>query len=365
MKIECIKDNIQRALSKAERISGKNLNLQILNNICIEVKNKEVKIRSTNLDLGIEIIIPAKIHSECIVVVPGKTLSLFLENIKNDTVVSLEKDENVLKIVTKHNSDTLKTYSENEFPTIPLVDGVLAQVSVKDFINGLRSVWFSASSLNIKPELSSVFLCPEKGNLFFVSTDSFRLAEKKIKLKTSDTIPQILIPIKNISEIIRVFEESDGEIKVRIDKNQISFSKDGVYLTSRLVDGTFPDYKQIIPKESLTEIILLKEDLINAMKISQIFSDHFNQVSFLIDPKKKSFELKTKNSEVGESVQSIDAVVRGEPISLNFNYKYIFDAFQSIASDSLSLKMSGAGKPMVIQGVSDQTFTYIVMPMNK
>lgn len=366
MKIECIKENIGPVISKVERIAGKNLNLQILNNICIEVKNKVVKVKSTNLDLGIEIIIPAKIHSEGVVVVPGKILSVFLENLKNDSNIILEKKENTLIISTKHNSSTLKTYSDNEFPTIPFIQNKnIIKISSKEFVNGLKSVWFSASQLNIKPELSSIFIYPESSSMVFVTTDSFRLAEKKVKIKKGESLEPILIPIKNIPEIIKVLEDILGEIDVLIDKNQISFTKDAIYLTSRLIDGVFPDYKQIIPKESSTEVVILKEDFINALKVSQIFSDNFNQINFAINPKEKKFELKTKNSNVGESLQLIDGVIKGEESNLSFNYKYITDCFQSILGDSVSVKLSGIGKPMVIQSVSDNTFTYIVMPMNK
>ncbi|MEK7180430.1 MAG: DNA polymerase III subunit beta [Patescibacteria group bacterium] len=366
MKIECVKENIGPVISKVERISGKNLNLQILNNICIEVKDKIVKIKSTNLDLGIEIIIPAKIHSEGIVVVPGKVLSVFLENLKSDSIIILEKKENTLLISTKHNSSILKTYSDSEFPTIPFIQNKnINKISSKEFVNGLKSVWFGASQLNIKPELSSIFIYPESSSMVFVTTDSFRLAEKKVKIKKGEGLDPILIPIKNIPEIIKVLDDVLGDVDVLVDKNQISFTKDGIYLTSRLIDGIFPDYKQIIPKESITEIVVLKEDFINALKVSQIFSDNFNQVNFTVNPKQKKFELKTKNSDVGESTQLIDGIVKGEESNLSFNYKYITDCFQSIVGDSIVLKLSGMGKPMVIQSVSDNTFTYIVMPMNK
>lgn len=366
MKIECVKENIGGVISKVERISGKNLNLQILNNICIEVKDKVVKIKSTNLDLGVEIIVPAKIYSEGVVVVPGKILSVFLENLKNDSIVFFEKKESILFISTKHNSSNIKTYPDNEFPTIPTIKNTeITKISLKDFISGLKSVWFSASVLNIKPELSSIFIYPSSDFMVFVTTDSFRLAEKKIKIRKGGELDTILIPVKNIPEIIKVFEDVLGEVDVKIDKNQISFTKNGIYLTSRLIDGVFPDYKQIIPKEFLTEVIVLKEDIINALKVSQIFSDNFNQIIFTINPKQKKFELKTKNGDIGESLQLVDGVMKGEESTLSFNHKYITDCFQSIIGDSVSLRLSGVGKPMVIQSVSDNTFTYIVMPMNK
>ena len=154
-------------------------------------------------------------------------------------------------------------------------------------------------------------------------------------------------------------------LQIRIDKNQISFLKEGIYLTSRLIDGTFPDYKQIIPKEHKTEGVVLKYDLVNSLKMSNIFADKFSQVTFHILPKEKIFKITTKNIDVGENINNLEAVIRGDEISISFNHKYIIDCFQSIDSDSVSLSFSDMNKPMVIRGVGDKSFLYLVMPMNK
>ena len=188
--------------------------------------------------------------------------------------------------------------------------------------------------------------------------------EKKIKLKKHLDFSGILIPFKNIPEIIRVIENSNN-LEINQSKNQISFSYEGVYLVSRVVEGVFPDYKQIIPKEFKTEAIVLKQDLINSLKTSNIFSDKFNQIIISINPLKKSLTIKTKNSEIGENTNTINAVAEGEEVEISFNYKYIIDCFQSIDADSVVLKFNGPSHPLVIQGVSDKTFTYLVMPMNK
>ncbi|MBM2817459.1 MAG: Beta sliding clamp, partial [Parcubacteria group bacterium] len=201
--------------------------------------------------------------------------------------------------------------------------------------------------------------------LVFVATDSFRLAEKIIKIEKDDNQFSILVPLKNIPEIIRIFEEFSGEVSICLSKNQISFSDNYNYIVSRLIDGVFPDYKQIIPKEIKTEAIVLKQDLISTLKISNIFSDKFNQVNIKILPSKKVFEITTKNSNIGENTNTVPASLSGDDISVNFNYKYIIDCIQSIDSDSVSLSFNGVSKPMTIRGISDKSFTYIVMPMNK
>ena len=154
-------------------------------------------------------------------------------------------------------------------------------------------------------------------------------------------------------------------IEVRFSKNQIAFVFEGTYLTSRVIDGIFPDYRQIIPKEFKTEAILLKEDLVQSLKISTIFSDSFNQVSMAVSPEEKRFELTTKNSTLGENTTKIDAALSGDPAEANFNYRYVSDCLQSIDADSISVSLSGPSRPVVIRGVSDKSFTYLVMPMNR
>jgi DNA polymerase-3 subunit beta len=136
-------------------------------------------------------------------------------------------------------------------------------------------------------------------------------------------------------------------------------------LVSRLIDGSFPDYKQIIPKHFTTTATILKEDLINSIKTSNIFSDSLNQVKLKVDIKNKSLDIESKNNDIGEYYDSISASVSGENIELNFNSRYIIDCVQSIPSDSLTLSFGGVGKPLAINGATDKSFLYIVMPMNR
>ena len=255
--------------------------------------------------------------------------------------------------------------SHEDFPSIPVVKGEEFEIDAKKIIEGIKSVYYSSSVSDIKPEISSVYIYGKEDNLFFIATDSFRLAEKKIKLKKEIEISGILIPNKNVSEIIRVFGEASGNIQVCFNKNQISFSQDNIYLTSRIIDGVYPDYRQIIPKEQKTEIVVLKQDLLNALKISNIFSDKFNQLNLVVDIKEKVFELSSSNNDIGDNKTYLDAVLKGEDVSLSFNYKYFLDCFPSITTDSISIKLDGSSRPMVINPVGDTSFTYLIMPMNR
>jgi DNA polymerase-3 subunit beta len=366
MKIEVTKEKISAALNKAEKMTSKNSSLPILSCVLLKTEENTLTISSTNLDLGVSITIPVKVIEPGTVAVPGAIFSQFISNIFNDKNVVLETDQGNLNISTDHIKTTIKAFGVDDFPSIPSVtDSVSFTIAIQDFIKGLKSVAYASSQSTIKPTLSSVYIYSEEEHIVFVATDSFRLAEKKIKVKKHKEFSHILLPFKNISEIIKTFEDINDEVTISFNQNQISFTYEGIYLVSRIIDGNFPDYKQIIPKETKTEVIVLKQDLIHSFKISTIFSDKFSQVYMNISQKNKLFEVKTKNLDIGENVNNLDAVIKGDDVTMSFNYKYITDCFQSIESDSLILSFVDMTKAMVIKGSSDSSYTYLVMPMNK
>lgn len=365
MKLECVIEKIKTVISQVEKITGKNLTLPILNSILILASKKSIILRATNLSLGIEVEIPAKVEKEGMVAITGSVLVNTFSNIFTNENVYLEGEGGNLSIKTKKNKIKLKGQVCEDFPTIPKVSGVEFEIEARKLIEGIKSVYYSSSVSDVKPEISSIYIYSEGEDLVFVSTDSFRLAEKKIKYKQSTEVPGILIPFKNIPDILRVFGEYAGTLIVCFNKNQVSFSGDGVYLTSRIIDGVFPDYRQIIPKEKKTEAVVLKQDLLNALKISNIFSDKFNQVNLIVNPKNKVFELSSSNSDVGDNKTEVDATLQGEEVELSFNYKYFLDCFQSLEGDSMAISFDGTTKPIKVSSVSDRSFTYLIMPMNR
>ncbi|KKP85980.1 DNA polymerase III subunit beta [Candidatus Nomurabacteria bacterium RIFCSPHIGHO2_02_FULL_35_13] len=365
MKLECGIEKIKEGILQVEKITGKNLTLPILNSILLIAEGKSLKLRATNLSLGVEIEIPAKIEKEGVIAVSGTILAGIFSNIFQNENIHIEGEDGNLLIKTKKSRIKLKGQASDDFPTIPMVDGKTFEIESKKLVDGIKSVYYSSSLSDIKPEISSVYIYSNEDNLVFVSTDSFRLAEKKIKINGIEEIPGILIPFKNISEILRIFGEVQDVVRVCFNKNQISFSSNNIYLTSRIIDGVFPDYRQIIPKEFKVEAVVLKQDLLNALKLSNIFSDKFNQINLLINPKEKVFELSSQNNDVGENKTYLDAAIKGEDILLGFNYKYFLDCFQSLNTDSISIRLNQPSKPIVISGNSDDSFTYLIMPMNR
>jgi len=365
MKLECKIEELKDGVSAVERITGKNLTLPILNSILLIAEKKSLILRATNLSLGIELEIPAKVEREGSVAIAGGALHGVFSNFFQNETVTLEGIEGNLLVVTKKSKIKLKGQATDDFPTIPKVAGTSFEIESTKLTLGIKSVYYSSSVSDIKPEISSVFMYTKDDSLVFVSTDSFRLAEKKVKVKNLPEIQNILIPFKNIPEILRIFGDYKGDIQITFSKNAISFSSETIYLTSRIIDGIFPDYNQIIPKQFTTTAIVLKQDLLNALKLSNIFSDKFNQVNLSVAPKKKVFELSAAHNDIGENKTNVDATLTGEDIELAFNYKYFLDCFQSITTDSISIKFAGNSKPIVVSPVSDPSFTYLIMPMNR
>jgi len=367
MKVECLKEGLVESIGVAQKAAGKNLSLEVLGCILIEAKNNSLTIHATNLDLGIEIKVPAKVVKNGTVAVPGNILLSVMNTMYGSNNLVLEVVNDNLSVSTPQSKTLIKAYSHEDFPTIPLLKGGESfTIQTEDFKKGLESVWFSASTTTIKPELASVYIYTEDKKIYFVATDSFRLSESVIFSKKTPSFEPILIPIHNVAELIKVFEFiGPTEVKVVVSENQISFTSDTVYITSRLISGTYPDYRQIIPKEFTSEVIVLRQDISTIFKKIQIFSDKFNQVGLHVSVKKREFVLTASNSDVGETTETLQAAITGEDLDINFNHRYITDVLQIIPSDSISLSFSGLSKPMVIKGISNTSFLYLVMPMNR
>ncbi len=366
MKIEGIKEQLEEAFNKADKIAGKNMSLPVLSGFYLDAHQNSLLIKATNLDLGISITVPVKVTEPGIVVVPAHVISSFISSLSADRNITLTTKDQVLEIKTKATKTSIKTLPSEEFPIIPEIgDDHAFSLPARDLVFGIRSVIYAAAVGSIKPELSSISITHEGEFLIFAATDSFRLAEKKIKINKMPHFKHILIPQKNALEIIKIFDRGEEELSISIEEHQMAIRGNGLYLTSRIIEGNFPDYRQIIPKEASSTAVLLKQDLITALKTSLIFSDAFNQLTLNLSPKDKRFDIESKNSNVGESVHSVEAVLEGEDISINVNHRYFTDCFQSITTDSLSLSFSGQAKPIVVRGVGDTSFLYLVMPMNQ
>lgn len=352
-------------VENADRVTARNASLPALNTILMIVSGNVLKLRATNLSLGIEFELGVKKEKDGVLALDGKTLYAFLSTLPKNEKIKLTQNESTLTLTTSRNTTTIKTHPYEDFPTLPSVSGTTIQIPQKEFIRGIKNTFFSAAVSDIKPEIASVYISAEKNTLYFVATDSFRLAEKKETIKKPVEFSPILIPYKNIIEIARILENTSDDINLIVGENQIVITAPGIYITSRLTSGSFPDYKQIIPKEFLTEAVVLKQDLLTTLKAANIFSDKFNQITFSLSPNKKKFECVSKNTDVGEYSGMIDATLSGDDVVIALNQRYLIECLSFIPQDSIAIGLNGGSKALVIRGVGDSSFTYLLMPMNR
>jgi len=368
MKFQCKKNDIKNKITLIERITGKNQSLLVLSAILFEAKENTLTLKATNLEVGVEVVVRAKIIKTGSMALLGRVINTYLNSINGeDDTITFEVVENNISISTKKNSTLIKTIQTNDFPNIPHIEDKnnTHTINAKVFTEGLRAVLFAVSTSDIKPEISSVYVYSEDTTLVFVATDSFRLAEKKITTKNKLSISPLLIPFRNTYEFIRFFDGIHGDLAVFFDKNQLAVFGDGMYVTTRLTDGVYPPYKQIIPAKFKTNITVQKKDLIDALKTANIFLDEFNRIIVKAHTNDGIVEIESKNNDLGENVSRVEAHVDGDDVEMKFNHKYFSEALPGILGDSVSLRFNEQHKPMVISGVGDPSFIYLVMPVTR
>ena len=365
MKFECVLERLINSVSLSEKIVGKKESLPVLSCVLIEVGDS-INLKATNLETALEMKIEGSPIKKGKIAVPAHIFLQTLQSTKGDKITIEDEDGN-LKIQSKGGETTIKSISTEEFPSFSEPKNKNEYIINKDvFVNGVQGVSYASSQSMIRPELASVYISYDDGKLTFVSTDSFRLAEKKINTKIKNNIPETLIPTKNALEIVGIISNLDEEdIHISFDDSQIGISCKNTKIISRIIDGNFPNYNEIIPKSFITEATLLKDDLLTVLKKTRVFSGVSQQISFHVYPKKKVFSITARNADVGEMSDTLEAAVSGDDIDIHFNLNYIQDCIQSLKTDSITLQFAGEGKPLVIKSVSDQYFTYLVMPLNK
>ncbi len=366
MKIEILKDNLEKAAGIVSKVSNKNLSLPVLGCALFVVSHDRAVMRATNLDVIVEVVLKSKIINEGIVAIPAVVLAQTISAF-SDQKLTLEVKDSLLIIKGERGTSSIAVVDNSEFPTLPYVkegEGMSAKLKTSDVLHALRAVSFSAASSGMKPELGSISLLLENGELIAAATDSFRLAEIRIPAKVKAAFGPTLIPARNVPDIIRA-ADSSSEMEVRVAENQCSFITDGGFITSRTIDGAFPDYNAIIPREYVATATVLREDVVRAFRKVSIFTDTFNQVHLSLSASKKMFTIQSSNSSVGATDESLPAVIEGEDIEINFNAKYITDALAVVGGDSVTFSIAGPGKPMIIEDSPKRGFLYLVMPMNR
>jgi DNA polymerase-3 subunit beta len=366
MNISIEKKEFSEAVHKvsrfAERKSG---TLPILSSILLIAGDGDIKMRATNLEVGIDLKLKGKVSTDGVVAIPATVLQQIASSLTQEGIVTIEHSGDIVSITSGTSKSSIKTIPYDDFPSIPFPENpknrvVLPGTLLKNLFTTIASC---ASSSTVRPELASIYLSIEGGVLTAVATDSFRLAEKKVPLQNKGTQGKFLIPSKNTIDIAQVLPDED--VIVSFDEHQCAFITPEGMLVSRLTNAVYPDYRQIIPKESIVEATILRKDFETALKRTVIFSDTFQKIKVNFNPKKNTFSFYARNADVGEASETLNANISGGALDLSFNHRYLSAALSLTTAESISLTAAGIGRPLIIKGVGDTSLLYLVSPMNQ
>lgn len=373
MKFTCTQENFNQGLIITGHLVNKNINLPILNNVLIEAKNGNLKFASTNLEIGISCLIRGKIEKEGVFTVESKLLSDYVNLLPKENVnVELLKDD-FLSIKCKNNQTRIKGINADDFPVIPQIEKKNPyNISINDFKQAIIQVIFAVSNNETRPEINGVFMSfnDEEGKVTLVGTDSYRLAEKKVKLSGNNEKKEIIVPVKVLQELLRIisaiktFEVEN--IEIYLSDNQILFILDNIEIISRLVEGHYPDYKQIIPTNQKTTVIVNSNEFLKIIKTTSLFSKtgiYDINLEFLAD--KKSLVISSNNIQIGESFSELEVDFTGENNSTILNYRFLIDFLNNIEQTEVEISLVDNNVPCVIKPKGDNSYLYIIMPIRQ
>ena len=366
MKIKVTQSTLIKQLELVGKIATKHVTLPVLQCVLIDVTEEVVTLRTTNLEIATEVQLQDAVVEEVgTVAIPAATFLQTIQYLNSKQVTLQTTEDGVLEVVTANTTTTIKPIPHDEFPTIPKIEGTEISINHHQFALGIKTTAIAASQSSIKPELGSVYIHQKKEHsLTFVATDSFRLMEKTVSQKGVALDASLLIPYKNALELARFCDVVDEDPVLLVTDNQCALRfTNGVYVTTRLVTGTFPDYNSIIPKEYTTYSTILKQDLLTSLKKTNVFLNKFRQVRLFVQS--SAIKISSQNNEVGTVVDEIPAQTDGDELELSFNQQYLSDPLSHIVDDSIVLQFAGIGRPLVMTGVNDSSLRYLVMPMNK
>ncbi|MGB2762397.1 MAG: DNA polymerase III subunit beta [Minisyncoccales bacterium] len=386
MKIITLKENLKKGLDIVEKITGKNFTLPILNNVLISTEANLLNLATTDLEMGIKYWVLAKIEKQGKITIPAKFLSIFVNFLPNEKII-LDVKNNVLHIECKNQKAQIKGQDIEEFPIIPKIENKkFLEINITPFYEGISQVINFTSPSQTRVELSGIYFNFQKNQLKITSTDSFRLAEKTLYFKNkldSDLIPEqgysFILPLKTSRELLNIFSEKDSDVvrkmdskKIRIyfSSNQVLFeilfpeiTKPQIQLISRLIEGDYPNYQEIIPKKYETRAILDKNEFLNKIKTASLFSGKVNEVKLKTVPEKKQLEISSQSADLGENKSVIPCKITGNEIKVSFNWKFLIEGLVNIKSSEVIFEINKEDGPSVLKPVGDESYLYVVMPI--
>lgn len=375
MKVTVLQENLARGLSIVSRAVSPRTTLPVLANILVATDEGRLRLSATNLELGITCWIPARIDENGSTTVPSRTLADLVNTLPGDQVqLSLDIKTQNLHVKSGASNNDIKCIDAQEFPPLPTPDMKDAiQFNVTDFKEMIHQVAFAASTDEARPVLMGVLMNVEKDNLTMAAADGFRLSVRKAQLaqKVSNPI-NIIIPARALNELARVASDPEEPIYMVVPKNrgQVLFRVKDVEVVSQLIDGTFPDYHQIIPRNYKSRTLVSTTALLKACKQAEIFAREGSNVARLDikeskgDMQPSEVEISATSEETGKNETIVEATVDGSSLLIAFNVKFLREALEVIKTPNVALETSAPNAPGVIKPVGDDNFLHVIMPMH-
>lgn len=374
-----LKEKLKEGIGIVEKISAKSLNLPILNNILLTVEKNFLNLASTDLEVGINWWALVKTEKEGKIAIPSRIFSNSISFLPNKPVTLKSKDLN-LEVECENYQTLIKCFNPEDFPIIPKIsEGENVSVPNQEFCRSLNKVVDIANFSSTKPEISGVYFLFQRDVVIMAATDSFRLGEQKLYFKnplvdlTKDY--SFILPQRAAKEIINIFGEKEGNLKIYFSANQIMFETSfeetvhpQIQVVSRLIEGDYPNYQEIIPKKYETRVVLPVAEFTNQVKLASLFSGKISEIKFKIDPKKNRIDLFSQSPELGEYRSFLTGQVEGKPCDISFNHRFLLDGLLSVSSNQekageMVLDLTGPEKPGVIRQKGNENYLYLVMPI--
>lgn len=373
MKIITLQKNLKAAVHAVNHIAQKNTNLPILNNILISAQEGNIKLISTNLEIGITSLLRGKIESEGSFTVDARLLADYVGLLQNDKV-SMELKEGELEVECGENKTKIKGQSAEEFPFIPVVERVnLYTVKADDLRRAISQVVFAAANDEARAELSGVLLVLREKELVMAATDSYRLAERIVGAQGSEPDERrCIVPSRTLQELSRVLgadageDESPSEVLLFLSDNQCLFVAGGTEIVSRLIDGRYPDYQQIIPQQFVSRCVVDRQELSRAVKSAAIFSKSgVNDVIFAFNASEKKLGISAASGLAGEHHSTLLVSIEGTDVESTLNSRYILDALSVMNEETVVIEVVDGDTPCILRDGDKKDYFYIIMPIRK
>jgi DNA polymerase-3 subunit beta len=360
LRITCSKDDLVQALGVVSRAVSARTSVQILSGILLEAQGSELLLAATDMELSLRAALPAQLEGDGAIVLPGRTLTDIARLLPADEVSIEHKPiESVVHVTCGTASYTLHTYNPEDFPRLPEVDAAPTfSVERDSLLETIARVARAASRDESRPVLTGILVQFAGGRLVMAATDSYRLAVKETEIAGSVPDLEAIVPARALQELARI--AGGDEVEIGVHENQVLFSTGGVWLTTRRIDGQFPNYRQLLPEAFEYELTLPRGELLDVVRRASVMIQRSTPLQLRFAEGELTVIARTH--EVGESQESMPAGFAGDTLEIGFNADFLRDGLESIEGDDVRVNLISPLRPAVIQGEGDD-FTYLVMPI--